>query len=113
MKVHLALSTLTVAALLSCGVAIAGTNMNDSDTDRAHPKTFVKDSAITAKVKANLTADKASNLARVHVDTDQNGVVWLSGTVESATVASRAVAIAEKTDGVRSVHNDIKVKAED
>ena len=111
MKVHLALSTLTVAALLSCGVAIAGTN--DSDTDRSSPTAYVKDSAITAKVKANLTADKASNLARVHVDTDQNGVVWLSGTVESAAVASRAVAIAEKTDGVRSVHNDIKVKAED
>jgi hyperosmotically inducible protein len=111
MKAHLTLSTLTLAALLTSGVAVAATN--DSDTDRAHPQTFVKDSVITTKVKANLTADKASNLARVHVDTDQNGVVWLSGTVESAAVASRAVAIAEKTEGVRSVHNDIKVKAED
>ena len=105
------LSSIALAALLACGGAIAATN--DSDTDRAHPGTWVKDSAVTAKVKANLAADKASNLARVHVDTDKDGVVWLSGTVESKAVASRAVAIAEKTDGVRSVHDDIKVEPED
>jgi hyperosmotically inducible protein len=111
MKTLFTLSTVALAAVLTCGTAVAaGPN---SDTDRAHPQTFVKDSAITTKVKANLTADHASNLARIHVDTDQNGVVWLSGTVESAAVASRAVAIAEKTEGVRSVHNDIKVVAED
>jgi hyperosmotically inducible periplasmic protein len=112
MKTHLTLGTFALAALLTTGVAYAD-ERPDSDTDRSHPGTFVKDSAITTKVKANLAADHASNLAKIHVDTDKNGVVWLSGTVESAAIASRAVAIAEKTDGVRSVHNDIKVAAED
>jgi len=30
----------------------------DSDTDRSHPKTFVKDSVITTKVKAKLAEEK-------------------------------------------------------
>ena len=98
-----------VGALLGTGVAIAA----DSDTDRSHPGTYVADSAITTKIKAQLTADHASNLARVHVDTDKNGEVWLSGTVESQMVADRAVQIAKTTDGVRAVHDEIKVKAED
>ena len=109
MQAFFGVCTFVLIALLTFSVARAA----DSDTDRTHPQTFVKDSVITTKVKANLAADHASNLARVHVDTDQNGVVWLSGTVESAAIASRAVAITEKTDGVRSVRNDIKVKAED
>jgi hyperosmotically inducible periplasmic protein len=109
MKALLRFTMVALVALLTFNVAFAA----DSDTDRAHPQTFVKDSVITTKVKASLAADHASNLAKVHVDTDQNGVVWLSGTVESSAIASRAVAIAEKTEGVRAVRNDIKVSAED
>ena len=69
-----------MVALLGSGVAMAVT---DSDTDRSNPEAFVKDSAITTEVKAKLTADHMSSLARIHVDTDKEGVVWLSGTVES------------------------------
>jgi hyperosmotically inducible periplasmic protein len=100
---------LVVGALLGSGVAMAA----DSDTDRSNPEAFVKDSAITTKVKAKLTADHMSSLARIHVDTDKEGVVWLSGTVESQTVAANAVQIAKSTEGVRSVHSDIKVEKED
>ena len=107
MKTLIATSCLVVGTLLGANLAIA----HDSDTDRSHPGTFVKDSAITTKVKASLAADHGTNLSRVHVDTDKDGVVWLSGTVESQGAASRAVSIAKSTEGVRSVHNDIKVKA--
>jgi hyperosmotically inducible periplasmic protein len=105
MKTHLTLSTITLAALLCAGAAVA------SDADSQTPQTYVKDSAITTKVKANLAADHASNLTKIHVDTDANGVVFLTGTVDSSAIAARAVSIAEKTDGVRSVHSDIKVVA--
>jgi hyperosmotically inducible protein len=54
-----------------------------------------------------------SSLARIHVDTDKNGEVWLSGTVESQSVAANAVRIANATEGVRAVHSDIKVEKED
>ena len=41
---------------------------------------FVKDSVITTKVKTKLAAKHMSTLTHVKVDTDANGVVWLSGT---------------------------------
>jgi hyperosmotically inducible periplasmic protein len=109
MKTRVAITCLVVGALFGSGITMAA----DSDTDRSHPGAFVADSAITTKVKAKLTADHASNLARVHVDTDKNGEVWLSGTVESQSVAANAVKIAKSTEGVRAVHNDIKVEKED
>ena len=109
MKTRIAMACLVVGALFGTGVAMAA----DSDTDRSHPETFVKDSAITTKVKAKLTAEHLSSLAKIHVDTDKNGEVWLSGTVESQGTADRAVAITKATEGVRAVHNDIKVERED
>lgn len=109
MKRSIAISCLVVGAMFGSGAAMAV----DSDTDRSNPEAFVKDSAITTKVKAKLTADHLRSLARIHVDTDKSGIVWLSGTVESQGVADRAVAITKATEGVRSVHNDIKVVAED
>ena len=109
MKTKLAIAGVIVGAVLGTGVAFG----EDSDADRAHPGAFVKDSAITTKIKAKLTADHMSNLARVHVDTDANGVVYLSGTVESQSTAANAVSIAKATEGVKAVHSDIKVAKED
>src|SRR4029453_2690427 len=53
------------------------------DQDRANPATFVKDSAITTKIKTKLAAENLASLKDIKVDTDQNGVVWMSGTVKS------------------------------
>jgi hyperosmotically inducible protein len=82
----------------------------DSDMDRSHPKTFVKDSAITTKIKAKLADEKMSSLAHIRVDTDNNGVVWLSGTAKTQEEADKAVSIASETEGVTSVKNHIKIK---
>jgi hyperosmotically inducible protein len=71
---------------------------------------FVSDSAITTQVKAKLTADHASNLARIDVETDKKGEVWLSGTVDSQSVADNAVQIAKTIKGVSAVHSYIEVK---
>jgi len=82
----------------------------DSDSDRAHPAAYVKDSVITTKIKAKLAADKVRSLADVHVDTDRNGVVVLSGSVRNQQAADAAVSLARKTEGVTSVQNKIKIK---
>src|SRR5689334_5025051 len=69
-------STLTVLAAIAAllgSVAFA----QDADVDRSHPRAFVKDSLITTKVKTRLASEHMSSLARVHVDTDADGVVWL------------------------------------
>ena len=64
------------------------------DSDRAHPKEFVSDSAITTKIKTKLAADHITSLGRIHVDTDKDGVVWLSGTARTQADINNAVAMA-------------------
>jgi hyperosmotically inducible periplasmic protein len=82
----------------------------DSDADRSHPAQFVKDSAITTAIKTKLAAVHPGTLARLKVDTDKDGVVWLSGTARTRQEAERAVEIARGTDGVVRVKNDIVVR---
>jgi len=82
----------------------------DADSDRSHPITFVKDSAITTKVKAMLADEKMSSLAHIKVDTDNKGEVYLSGTVKSQQEADKAVEITRAIKGVTSVKSDLKVK---
>jgi len=68
----------------------------------------VDDANLTASVKAQLVADRASNLVRVDVDTN-NGVVYLNGTVESGEQKDRAEQLAKRVDGVKRVVNNLQV----
>ena len=70
---------------------------------------YVKDSVITTKVKSKLAAKHMSTLTHVRVDTDANGMVWLSGTAPSKDERDLAGMIAKDTDGVTSVTNNIEV----
>jgi hyperosmotically inducible periplasmic protein len=109
MKINLAASCFILGSLLAPVAAHAA----DGDSDRAHPMTFVKDSIITTKIKTNLADDKFKTLARISVDTDDHGAVYLSGRVKSAQQADRAVAIARATEGVTSVTSHLKVSKDD
>jgi hyperosmotically inducible protein len=71
--------------------------------------TNIDDAGITASVKSKLVADKAANLTRVDVDTN-NGTVYLNGTVESPEQRSRAEQLAWQANGVRSVVNNLQVQ---
>ena len=104
-----ALSCIMMSALLAPMVVTAA----DSDTDRSHPKAFVKDSAITAKIKTRLAAEHITSLGRIKVDTDKDGIVWLSGTARTQEAIDKAVEIAAKTEGVVSVKNDLKIRKDD
>ena len=105
---------LTIAGLVTCAflVPVIG-YAADQDKDREHPKAFVKDSAITTKVKARLAAEHLSSLAKIHVDTDANGTVWLTGTARSQEEIDRAVSIAQGTERVRDVKNELTIKKDD
>jgi hyperosmotically inducible protein len=59
-------------------------------------------------VKAKITADDMLNPFNIDVDTN-DGVVTLSGRVQTADAKNRAGELARGTDGVKSVHNDLKV----
>jgi hyperosmotically inducible protein len=77
--------------------------------DDAGDHHFVKDSVITTKVKTKLAAKHMSTLTHVKVDTDANGVVFLSGTVPTKDARDLAGMVAKDTDGVRSVDNEIEI----
>jgi hyperosmotically inducible protein len=73
----------------------------------------VKDSVITSKIKSKLAAEHVTSLGRIHVDTDKNGVVWLSGSARTQAAIDKAVEIARSTEGVKDVKNDLVVKKDD
>ena len=59
--------------------------------------------------EGQLVSDKASNLTRVDVDTN-NGTVYLNGTVESPEQKSRAEQLAWQASGVKTVVNNLQVQ---
>jgi hyperosmotically inducible protein len=99
-------SIMVPTALAICGLFASAAVMadKDSDADRSHPGAFVKDSAITTKIKTKLAAEHITSLGRIHVDTDKDGAVWLSGTARSQAAIDKAVSIARDTEHVVSVH---------
>jgi hyperosmotically inducible protein len=68
----------------------------------------VDDASVTAAVKSQLVMDKAANLTRVDVDTN-NGVVHLNGIVESSEQKGRAEELARRVKGVTKVVNQLQV----
>ena len=112
MKARLAITGLITCAFLAPVIGHAADD-KATDTDRAHPKAFVKDSAITTAIKTKLAAEHLGSLAKIHVDTDASGVVKLTGTARSQEEIDKAVAIASKTKNVRSVTNELTIKKDD
>ena len=88
-----------VVALISC----AGSRTSESSGQ------YVDDSVITTKVKTALFADPDVRSLDIGVETFK-GVVQLSGFVNSAEQARKAVEIAKSVEGVRSVKNSLVVK---
>ncbi len=70
---------------------------------------YVDDSVITTKVKAAIAQDPSLSVFQVNVTTYE-GVVQLSGFVDSKEVKEKAEQVAGKVEGVKSVKNDLIVK---
>jgi hyperosmotically inducible periplasmic protein len=100
---------LLLGSVLAVGMACGSMVMADEGSQSSEHH-FIKDSAITTKVKAKLAAKHLSTLTRIKVDTDENGVVWLSGRAPTQDASDLAAMIAKNTDGVNSVHNNISVE---
>jgi hyperosmotically inducible protein len=73
-------------------------------------KEAVKDSVITAKIKAEMAKDKQVSAMRIKVETDANGMVQLSGNAKTKAESDKAVALAKGVKGVKDVDNKIMVK---
>jgi len=70
---------------------------------------IIDDAAITTKVKAAIFEDPMLKVLQINVSTFK-GVVQLSGFVDSAKAADRAVDVAGRVEGVLEVRNNLIVK---
>jgi hyperosmotically inducible protein len=68
------------------------------------------DAAITAKVKTALIGEPGLKALKIDVDT-ANGVVTLTGSVDSPQNLDRATQVAQAVEGVKSVDNRLNVKS--
>ncbi len=95
------LTSFLLAMLLSLGGCTAMTGESAGQ--------YADDSAITARVKTALAADKAANLTRIEVATT-NQVVSLNGIVQSPDQKRRAEEVAKEISGVRRVQNNLQIQ---
>lgn len=68
----------------------------------------IDDSYITGAVKTQLASDKMVSLTRVEVETN-NGVVYLTGQVQTAEQKSHVGSLASQVGGVKKVVNNLQV----
>jgi osmotically-inducible protein OsmY len=67
------------------------------------------DSYITTSVKSKLASDKLVTMTRVEVETN-NGIVYLTGQVETAEQRSHIGSLTSQVDGVKKVVNNLQVR---
>ncbi len=92
----LLVSLLLALVVCACGKAIGDT---------------LDDATITTRVKTALLNDPDMNATQIDVETTA-GVVTLSGVVRSKSEADRAVQVAERVPGVKSVRPALKITAQ-
>jgi hyperosmotically inducible protein len=80
-----------------------------SSPDHRSTGAFVDDAALTAKVKTALAQDRDAPAMDVNVQT-YDGIVQLSGFVQDDNQVRRAGQVARAVDGVREVHNNLRVE---
>ena len=91
------------------GVTSVSDKLHARDSKEGSVKGYAGDTATTSEIKAKLLADDIVPSRHVKVETT-DGVVQLSGTVDSQAQSDRAESIAKAVDGVKSVKNDLKTK---
>lgn len=91
------------------GVTSVSDKLHVRDSKNSSMQGYAGDAATTSEIKAKLLADDVVPSRKVKVETT-DGVVQLSGTVDSPAQVERAEAIAKAVDGVKSVKNDLKSK---
>ena len=91
------------------GVSSVSDKLHVRDSKSTTAKGYAGDTVTTSEIKAKLLADDIVPSRKVKVETT-DGVVQLSGTVDSQAQIQRAESIASAVDGVKSVKNDLKAK---
>lgn len=112
MDAHTSTGRLILASALFAGFLFAAAPSPGSakqNSSKTSSTSVASNAATTAKIKTALLTDKVAPGMKIDVDT-KNGVVTLSGQVETAAQKQRAEAIARHTQGVKKVVNHLTVK---
>jgi len=72
-------------------------------------RTFIDDATITTKLKAEIVKDDALKVSQIDITTTQ-GVVRLSGAVDTPAAVARAEELAHGIEGVKRVENGLTAK---
>jgi len=83
---------------------------DDSDPTYTELYQLVEDANITTRIQLQLLWNRATNSVDINVDSN-DGRVTLSGKVAGEEARERTVAIARRTEGVRSVDDQLQVAA--
>ena len=102
-KKHRILSFLICIGLIAVFLGCASTRTQEGTGE------YIDDSAITAKVKAEILNDSTLKVFQINVETFK-GEVQLSGFVDTAEKVKKAGEIARGVKGVKSVKNSLIVK---
>jgi hyperosmotically inducible periplasmic protein len=95
------LSAIAFGLALACG-GIATAYADNTDTSAKSSQQPVTDTWITTKVKSELATTEGIKSGDISVTT-KNGLVTLSGTVNSKAQLQKSIAVAKAVKGVRDV----------
>jgi osmotically-inducible protein OsmY len=92
--------------LISIAAVLCALSLGTALAEDQHP---VKDSYITSKVKSELVGDFGTRATHIHVKT-KDGVVALTGRIDSSDAKDRAERDAKHVKGVVDVINKLEVE---
>lgn len=102
-------ATGTIIALLLLGAIPMSTSGCAATRTTQSAGEYVDDAAITTSVKAALLAEDDIKSMDINVETFR-GEVQLSGYVNNSGQVDRAIGVARRQSGVKSVKNDLRIK---
>lgn len=98
---------IAVTICLTIAASLAGCS---SPPHQENTGEFFDNSLITARVKAKLVDDRVTTDCSIKVST-LNGVVYLTGYVNSSQEKKRADTIVSSISGVKAIENSLQIKA--
>ncbi len=105
------IALMTLAVSMGCAPAVVGGGAAAGYKVAADPRSTgvqLDDATITAKIKASLFDDPLVKSRKIDVDT-VDGIVTLTGLVDSQQEIDRAVSIANSVSQVKQVENSLEV----
>jgi osmotically-inducible protein OsmY len=95
-------------ALIGALTIVSGFGACQATSEKIQSKSM-HDASVTAAVQRALTTERTANFTRVDVKTAQ-GVVQLSGEVQTPEHRALAEDLTKRIDGVKRVHNNLQIQ---